>query len=138
MKHCVDVCVYREGRVLLIERGHEPFVGMLALPGGKIEQGESAWAAAERELREETGFVQVGGGSVLWYEVGTYPALFADSTTLYLVVVPKFCDVAARGPQDAGEITGCAWWPIEGLRGVPLAFNHRELLGFALAAVVRS
>jgi A/G-specific adenine glycosylase len=48
------VVALRGGRVLLVA---QPGAGTLALPGGKLEPGESAQAAALRELREETGIV---------------------------------------------------------------------------------
>ena len=49
----VDIVVAdSEGRVLLIERANEPFGW--ALPGGFIDYGETAAAAARRELLEET------------------------------------------------------------------------------------
>lgn len=38
---------------LLIKRGKEPGKGLLALPGGSVERGESMLAAARRELAEE-------------------------------------------------------------------------------------
>jgi 8-oxo-dGTP diphosphatase len=41
--------------VLLVERGKGPSRGIWSLPGGHIEAGETARAAALRELHEETG-----------------------------------------------------------------------------------
>jgi len=42
-------------RVLLIRRGNAPGKGLLAMPGGFIEQRETACQSALRELQEETG-----------------------------------------------------------------------------------
>lgn len=41
--------------MLLIKRGTAPRLGQWSLPGGRIELGETAAAAALRELAEETG-----------------------------------------------------------------------------------
>ena len=43
------------GRLLLIQRGHEPEEGRWSLPGGRVKPGESDWEAVAREVREETG-----------------------------------------------------------------------------------
>jgi ADP-ribose pyrophosphatase YjhB (NUDIX family) len=42
------------GRVLLIQRGHDPGKGLWSVPGGRIEAGESDQQAVVREVREET------------------------------------------------------------------------------------
>jgi ADP-ribose pyrophosphatase YjhB (NUDIX family) len=51
----VGAVVVEEGRVLLVQRGHEPLKGHWSLPGGLLELGESLHAGVTRELREETG-----------------------------------------------------------------------------------
>lgn len=50
----VGVVCLRGPDVLLIRRGAPPRQGEWSLPGGRIEWGETAAAAALRELREET------------------------------------------------------------------------------------
>jgi bifunctional NMN adenylyltransferase/nudix hydrolase len=52
----VDAVVQVAGHVLLIRRGRAPGKGLLAVPGGFIEQRETAYQSALRELQEETGF----------------------------------------------------------------------------------
>src|SRR5690242_19025156 len=48
-----------ELKVLLIQRGLEPFQGCWALPGGFVRVDETVDAAARRELEEETGIRNV-------------------------------------------------------------------------------
>jgi 8-oxo-dGTP diphosphatase len=44
-----------DGRILLIRRGAQPFKGEWAVPGGRIEDNETAEQCAVREMKEETG-----------------------------------------------------------------------------------
>jgi 8-oxo-dGTP diphosphatase len=59
---CVGAAVHdAEGRLLLIQRGHDPHRGRWTLPGGRVEAGETLEQAVVREIREETGLdVRVG------------------------------------------------------------------------------
>lgn len=45
------------GRVLLIERGQPPGVGLWSVPGGRLELGEALAAGVAREVHEETGLI---------------------------------------------------------------------------------
>jgi 8-oxo-dGTP diphosphatase len=65
------VCV-RDGAVLLIRRGNAPMRGRWAIPGGRVEPGETPAAAAVRELREETGVSAELRGVIEDFAAGPY------------------------------------------------------------------
>lgn len=46
-------------KLLLIQRGNHPYISCWALPGGFVNMDESAYVAACRELKEETGLENV-------------------------------------------------------------------------------
>jgi ADP-ribose pyrophosphatase YjhB (NUDIX family) len=90
-----SAAVFRDGRVLLVERGKGAGQGYWSLPGGHIEPGETAHAAALREVLEETGVEAALEGLLDLHEVilrGRDGALRAH----YLIAV--FC-----GRWRAGE-----------------------------------
>lgn len=92
-----SAAVFRDGSVLLVQRGKGALVGLWSLPGGHIEPGETAKAAAVREVREETGVEAELEGLVDIHDV----ILHRDDGTLrahYLIAV--FC-----GRWLAGEPT---------------------------------
>lgn len=47
--------VRQDDRLLLVQRRNPPDAGLWGFPGGHVEAGETAMAAAARELLEETG-----------------------------------------------------------------------------------
>ena len=52
----VGAILVKDGKVLLVNRGHEPFRYTWTLPGGHIDEGETDIQAVVREVKEETGF----------------------------------------------------------------------------------
>ena len=52
---CVVIARENEPKVLLIQRGNEPFKGCWAFPGGFMNMDETTEQCAVRELEEETG-----------------------------------------------------------------------------------
>ncbi|PXY32446.1 NUDIX hydrolase [Prauserella muralis] len=75
MRHvrCVGGVVHdATGRLLLIQRAHEPARGRWSLPGGRVEAGETDADAVVRELREETGLDVLPGQLVGTVVRGAY------------------------------------------------------------------
>lgn len=126
----VDCVVFGFGegelKVLLIERGLEPFKGRWALPGGFVRVDETLDAAARRELEEEAGIKDVFLEQL--YTFGTVnrdPRERVVSVAYYaLVTLANFTTKAATDASDA------QWFPVS---KVPeLAFDHSEILVAAL------
>ncbi len=112
--------------VLLIRRGHDPFAGAWALPGGFIEMEEDLEASARRELKEETG---LHAGRL--HQLGTWgePGRDPRGRTISVVYIGwvKSVRAVARAGDDAVE---AHWFPLDrAARGAPkLAFDHCGVL----------
>jgi len=87
--------------VLCIRQGIEPGRGMLALPGGFINLGESWQAAAARELREETG-LEIDLAEMRALQVLSAP----DSTLLVFGIAPALAASDLPRFGDTPESTG--------------------------------
>ena len=113
----------KEGRVLLIRRGNEPFSGAYALPGGFIDPGEKAEDACRRELLEETG-LEAGKLELL----GVYSEPGRDPRGPVVSVAYVTDEIAGelRGGDDAAD----AEWVID-WRDRELAFDHAQIVADA-------
>lgn len=66
----------RDDGIVLIQRAIEPGYGMWTFPGGFVERGETAEAAAEREVLEESGLeIEVEDIIGLYSYEGQVPAI---------------------------------------------------------------
>ena len=107
-----------DGGIVLVRRKHPP--PGWALPGGFVEAGESAAAAARRELQEETG---LDGELVELFHVYSNPARDPRGPTLGVVFIGQ-----ARGtPTGADDAAEARIFSLDALPA-PLAFDHALIL----------
>ena len=64
----VGAVVLHRDRILLVRRGKQPAKGEWAIPGGRVELGETMHEAAAREVLEETGISVRPGKMVYFFE----------------------------------------------------------------------
>lgn len=104
------------GRLLLIQRGHEPGKGLWSVPGGRIEDGESDAEALVREVREETGLIVAPGRLAGSIQRGAY-----DIRDYYATVTGGV--LAAGDDADAA-----AWVSTRAMGTLPLTEGLMETL----------
>jgi 8-oxo-dGTP diphosphatase len=127
----VDCVVFgfdeEELKVLLIERGLEPFKGKWALPGGFVRVDETLDDSARRELEEEAGLK-----NVFLEQLYTFGAIHRDPRERVVSVAYfSLVKLAAHETKAATDAADARWFPISKIP--KLAFDHAEILAAALA-----
>ena len=123
---CIVITKEPDAKVLLIQRGDDPYKGCWAFPGGFMNMDETTEQCAIRELEEETGMKVTG-----LRQIGSYSKVDRDPrgrtvTVAYLVVIDKPLPVI--GQDDAAQ---AEWWPLSSLP--KLAFDHDDIMADAIA-----
>lgn len=120
------------GRLLLVQRGHDPEAGRWTLPGGRVEAGESPADAAAREVAEETGLVVAVGRE--WLVLSRPTGQAGPDGTDTVFEIHDFVAEPVGGSLRAGDDAADAGWftPAE-LARLPLTTGllaHLEAAGF--------
>jgi 8-oxo-dGTP diphosphatase len=113
-------------QVLMIRRKNDPYKGRWAFPGGFVEDDEDLEVAARRELQEETGLKLPAMQQLRTYGRPDRDPRFRCISVVHYAIVDEAHEVA--GADDAAE---ARWVAVDGIG--PLAFDHNEILDFALA-----
>ncbi|RME42078.1 MAG: NUDIX domain-containing protein [Caldilineae bacterium] len=124
----VGALVVHKGQVLLVKRGKAPARGVWALPGGRVQWGETLAAAAEREVLEETG-IAVRAERIIY----TFDNIVRDAAGVvrfhYIIVDflahPLTPDVPPTPGDDADD---ARWFFPHDLAGLPVSGPTRQLI----------
>ena len=121
----VSASVWRDGKVLLVQRAKPP-VGIWAFPGGHVEAGERLEDAAARELAEETGMTARFRGLL-----GLYDVIRRDANGLLSVhyVIASYVGIA--GPEEpvaASDAAAVTWADPDDLSAFTLAPNIADAI----------
>lgn len=104
----VGTVCFKGEDVLMIRRGTKPLAGDWSLPGGRIEFGEHAEAAALRELAEETGVTARLVGLVDVVDAIFRSRTSGDVTRHYVLF--DYAAVWVSGEPAAGDDADHAEW----------------------------
>ncbi len=122
----VSASIFRDGKVLLIQRAHPPAKGSWSVPGGRVEFGEPLHVALAREVREETGLEIEILGLAGWREV-----LPATSGGRHFVVMSFAARWLSGEPVLNGECDAFAWLPPDALGPRQLTPGLQEIIDAA-------
>ncbi|MEZ4807813.1 MAG: NUDIX hydrolase [Flavobacteriales bacterium] len=117
----VDVLIpNKNGQILVIRRGHDPFKGQWCLPGGMVDPGETVGTAGIREVKEETGL-----DVTIERVVGIYSAPDRDPRGHYVSITLRAHPVD-QVPEVTEEALQWEWVDPAGSR--EMAFDHARIL----------
>lgn len=123
-------------KILLVERGLEPYKGMWALPGGFMKMDETIDQTAARELREETGLKNVYMTQFRMFSEphrdirkGRFDPERGKDYDSYRVVTMAFIALVRPSEYElvAGDDAVNALW-FEARHLPPLAFDHGRII----------
>ncbi|MBC7578838.1 NUDIX hydrolase [Tardiphaga sp.] len=126
----VSASIFRDGKVLLVQRAYAPAQGSWSVPGGRVEFGEPLHAALAREVMEETGLRIAILGLAGWREV-----LPASSGGRHFVVMSFAARWAAGEPILNDECADFAWLPPDALGPRTLTPGLQEIIDAARVLV---
>lgn len=122
----VGAVLVRDGSVLLVKRAGPPSQGMWAIPGGRVELGETLQHAAERELREETGIIARAGNPIYTFDVIQHDD--AGRVRFHYIIVDIWMEYIAGEVRAGDDAAEARWITPQDLTTLPVHPATRALL----------
>ena len=122
----VGAIVIRDNTVLLVKRRQPPDQGLWAIPGGRVELGETLQEAAEREVREETGVIVRAQGPV--YAFDLIERDDAGRIRFHYIIVDLMADYVTGEPTPGDDASAARWVTSKELDALPATRTTKEAL----------
>ena len=122
-----SAAIFRNGTVLLGERGKGALAGMWSLPGGHVEPGEQVAGAARREVFEETGVVAEILGLVDLHEVIRRENPEGEVSWHYVIAV-HYGLWRTGEPMPASDCRATRFVALDALHSVPLTEGAETII----------
>ncbi|MFT4960080.1 MAG: 8-oxo-dGTP diphosphatase [Paracoccaceae bacterium] len=106
--------VVRNDQVLLARRRKDPDSGLWGFPGGHVELGETALAAASRELLEETGVTATPIEYLTNIDVLHHNS--DGSVAVHFLLAAVLCDYVGGTVQAADDVSDARWFDCDDIR----------------------
>ena len=121
----VDALIrYSDDSIVLIRRKNPPFKGMLALPGGFVDIGETVEDACIREAFEETNIkVKIVRLIGVFSKPDRDPRGHNISIAFYCIPLSK-----KQLPKAKDDALDLEIVPIKGISKLNLAFDHKDII----------
>jgi ADP-ribose pyrophosphatase len=122
----VGAVVIRNEKILLVKRKLDPAKGDWAIPGGKINLGESLTQAAEREIREETG-ISIKAKKPIY----CFDSIHVDEKgeiKFHYVIVDLMADYVSGEIKPGDDAADVRWFSMDNLETIKLNRSTAELL----------
>lgn len=124
----VDVILYyRNTWLVLIERAEPPFADKLVLPGGHVEEGESTFEAAVREIAEEVG-LQLTPQHLFYLTTLTSPNRDPRGTYVSTVFTGRIYDEAFDKLRASSDAKTIHLVRLDEIRQEMIGFDHYEAI----------
>ncbi len=128
------IIIYPSNKILLVKRSTPPFIGYWALPGGRVEIGESVEQTVVREVKEETGVdVRIVRKVGEYHEKGNQGGQEYNYDPACFLVEP----ISGEVKRQKGEIAEAKLFYFDELPEV-MAFVHGQMIKDYLAQTKRA
>ncbi len=131
--------IIKDNRIALIKKARGGYKGLLAIPGGGIEHGESPEEALKRELKEEAGvdvlknkLLDVKTNRLVWHD----DVFNEDLHQIGILYKVELKDYILRESGDGLDSDGCRFYEINKLSKneiTPFTLEGLKLLGFKIS-----